>query len=249
MAYRCSASCKEGDAPEIAILRTDKLVREILEQIDATSYTIYLSGENFRKTINPEYKANRVDQISPLYLQDAKEFLVSEWKAKIGHGVEADDMLGINQTQDTVICSLDKDLRMIPGKHFSWQISGTKKDGSMWTKEAELFSVTEEQGNKTFWKQMLIGDTSDNIFGVDGLGPVKSGKLIDGLETDQECFEVVFDKYKEDIQRFVMNAHCLWILRSKESAWHKDLNLVLPSQLQQEAEAMYESMKSLMVDM
>ena len=123
MAYRCSASIKEGEDLEVALLRVDKLVRDILEQVQATEYLVFLSGSNnFRKKLNPEYKANRKDQVPPLYLQDCREFLVTEWKAKLSYGQEADDDLGVNQTDDSIICSLDKDLRMIPGKHYSGKL-------------------------------------------------------------------------------------------------------------------------------
>lgn len=234
VAYRCAATCKEGDGVEVALLRTDKLMREILEKVGATAYRAFLSGsDNFRKVINPDYKANRKDMIPPQYLQDCREYLVTEWKAKIADGQEADDELGIAQIYKyaeeggilapTIICSIDKDLHMIPGRHFNWV-----KD--------EFSSYDCQEADKFFWKQLLIGDKADNIFGVDGLGPVKSSKLIDPLETDQDCLEVVLDKYNNDIQRFAMNAACLWIKRHEESEWHKDLDLILNDDLQQEVD-------------
>lgn len=240
IAYRCAASCKEGDPLEVAVQRADLLMRDILVQTKADEYKCFLSGsDNFRKHINPEYKANRRDQVSPEHLQDVREFLVTEWKAKLGYGVEADDMLGMNQTEDTIIASLDKDLRMIPGKHFSWAI-GT----ATWSKDAEFREIDWFEGNKAFWRQMLIGDKTDNIIGIHGIGPVKAAKAIDHLETDYECFGYVLSEYKDDIRRFVMNANCLWIMRNEESTWAKDLHLVLPDELQHEQDMMCESMKS-----
>lgn len=224
VAYRCAATCKEDDPVDVAIYRVEKLLREIIEASDSNEYQVWLTGSNnFRKDINPDYKANRKDMVPPVYLQDCREYLVTEHGAKLAHNMEADDMLGINQTTSTIIASLDKDLLMIPGKHFNW----TKQQFGDYTE------VTVEQGNKHFWKQMLIGDTSDNIKGVAGLGPVKSSKLIDPCETDEECMEVVLSKY-DDYDRFLVNANCLWIMRHKDSIWYKDLGLTLPSELQQE---------------
>lgn len=248
VAYRTSASCKEDDPKEVAFQRADRLLREILEATGSDSYQLWLSGtENFRKIINPEYKANRKDQVPPKWLQDTREFLVSEWNAKLSHGREADDELGINQQyQGTIIASLDKDLKMIPYDHYSWEISGTKPNGEQWIKAAQQVYQYVDMADKHFWKQLIIGDRTDNIFGVKGLGEVKAGKLIDSLEDNQECLEVVLEKYDEDYKRFAMNATCLWIMRGEGSTWYHDLNLILPSQLQQEVEAHTECMRSLM---
>lgn len=235
VAYRTAASCKEGDPPEIAFQRADNLLRTILAETGATEYQLWLSGnDNFRKVVNPEYKANRKDQVPPQWLQDTREFLVSEWKAKLTHGIEADDELGINQGADTIICSLDKDLKMVPGRHYSWEITGTKPNGEQWLKEASFTTVDPWEGDKTFWKQMLIGDRTDNIIGVQGLGPVKAGKLIDAQDDNQEAMEVVLEKYDNDYKRFAMNATCLWIMRGEGSTWYNDLNLALPNELQHE---------------
>jgi len=224
VAYRCAATCKEDDPVDVALYRVEKLLREILEAADCEEYQAWLTGSNnYRKDINPSYKANRKDMVPPVYLQECREYLVTEHGAKLSHNIEADDCLGCNQTEDTIIASLDKDLLMIPGKHFNW----TKQQYGEYT------TVTKAEGDKFFWKQMLIGDTSDNIIGVRGLGPVKAGKLIDPCETNEECMEVVLSKY-DDYDRFLMNANCLWIMRHKDSIWHQDLDLTLPNELQQE---------------
>jgi 5'-3' exonuclease len=233
VAYRCAATAND-DPVDVALYRVDKLMREIIEASASDQYQVWISGNNnYRKVINESYKANRKDMVPPVWRQECLEFLVTEHGAKLAPFGEADDMLGINQTSDTIIASIDKDLLMIPGKHFNW----TKQQFGDYTE------VGVDEGNKHFWKQMLIGDRSDNIFGVQGLGPVKAGKLIDPCETDQECMEVVLSKY-DDQERFLLNANCLWIMRHKESIWYQDLDLILPSELQQEQEALSKSITS-----
>ena len=233
VAYRCAATVTEDMEQDIAFYRMDVLVQQIIEATDVTGTILYLTGKNnFRKKINPEYKANRKDTVPPVYLQECRQYLVDNHNAIISDGCEADDLLGINQKDDTIICSLDKDLRMIPGNHYNWT-------------KVELDRVTKQDGLRHFYKQMLIGDKSDNIFGVDKIGPVKAAKLIDHLDDEQDMFEAVWAKYNEDAARFVMNANCLWIQRNPGEIWANQQALTLPKECQQEVEASLEFMKSL----
>lgn len=233
VAFRCAASVGE-DAKDVALSRVDRLMQELLHLTGASDYIAFLTGPgNFRKKINLEYKANRKDKEPPIYLKDCREFLINEWNAVVSEGIEADDLLGIYQTDKTIIASLDKDLRMIEGHHYNWMHNVRDY-------------VSELDGLRHFYKQMLIGDRSDNIFGVDKIGPVKAGKLIDNLEDEMEMIDVVANLYN-DPKRFVMNAQCLWIMQQEGVTWVKR-NLTLPNLLQQEAAIMSDSMTSLIKD-
>jgi 5'-3' exonuclease len=209
-----NAVSAENDPVDIAIARVDNHMQEILASVGTDQYRCFLSGtRNFRKDVNPEYKANRT-QPAPIHLQICKEHLVINWKSSVCDGYEADDALGINQTDDTIICSLDKDLLQIPGKHYSWPIIRLGKEV-----RGKIFrEVSEFEGFKTLYKQMLIGDTSDNIFGIDKIGPKKADKLIDPLETKEEVIKAVKDLYVDE-DRFHMNLRCLTILREEPEQW------------------------------
>lgn len=250
VAYRCAASCEKRDKDgtiltlepvEIALHRVDELMRRLLSETGSESFHCYLSpSSNFRYLVNPEYKANRTSP-DPTWREACKEFLITEWSAKLEEWYEADDLLGINQTDQTVIVSLDKDLRMIPGNHYSWEI-GTIS----WTRQAESFSVTHEEGTRKFYEQMLIGDKTDNIIGINGLGPVKSAKYLSSCETEEEMFEAVYNKYN-DPQRFLMNGCCLWICQNKGETWLQHLqnqDWILLKELKPEVDHLLESMKS-----
>ena len=55
VAFRCASSCKEDDDVSIALIRADKLVQQILDEIGTDQYKLYLGGSNnFRYTIYPE---------------------------------------------------------------------------------------------------------------------------------------------------------------------------------------------------
>ena len=218
IAYRCAASA-EGEEREIALLRTDKLMRQLLEETQADSFKAFLTGTtNFRKEIDPLYKANRT-QPPPKWLQQCREYLVTEWKAEVADNCEADDLLGINQTEETMIVSLDKDLLMIPGKHYRWGISGTV-NGKTWIKEAEFLEVTPDDGLRSYFVSTLVGDKSDNIIGVDGLGPVKAKRALEGEDTEQGMFDRCRSLYNDDC-RFLRNLQLLWI-------WQEDNDIYTP---------------------
>ena len=237
VAFRCAATVQDYDPLDVAIYRVDVLMRQILEATESEEYRSFLTGRgNFRKIINPEYKANRKDKEPPCYLQECRDYLIKEWNTVVSDGCEADDLLGIAQTDETVVCSLDKDLLMIPGTHFNWT-------------KLQYTHVDQLDGLRTFYKQMLIGDRSDNIFGVDKIGPVKAAKLIDHLENEVDMINKVFSLYGWDEERFVMNAQCLWIMQNEDETWvHRSLELPLPSQLKLGMERELKFMKSLKED-
>jgi hypothetical protein len=67
--------------------------------------------------------------------------------------MEADDAMGIAQGDDTVICSIDKDMLTVPGMHYNWQ--------------KDTFTNQSETAADTFLhRQLITGDRTDNVFGV-----------------------------------------------------------------------------------
>lgn len=215
VAFSMAASA-ENDPVEVAYMRIDQMIHSILDTTGADTYRGFLSGgSNFRHEIYPEYKANRKDMVDPRWRSACKEYLVREWAAEVTDGYEADDALGINQTTDTIICTIDKDLDMVPGLHYSWPIV---RKGNI-VREGKIYEVSEIEGLRSFYRSLLVGDRTDNIFGVDGIGPMKASKMIDNLETEEEMFERVAELYQGDMDRLRMNGDCLWIQRQEHQRW------------------------------
>jgi DNA polymerase-1 len=213
VAFRCAASA-ENETLDIAIHRMQELLDQLLEKTQATEYKAFLSGKgNFRKTIYPEYKAQR-SSVKPIHLQDLREFACSNLGAEVTeNNLEADDYLGIYQTEESVIVSLDKDLLQIPGKHYRWGISTSK-----WVKEEDYITQTELEGSRLLYEQCLKGDTSDNVKGVKGIGEKGAKKLLAECKTEQEMKDVCLQQYSTE-EEFLMNAQCLYILRSFEDSY------------------------------
>lgn len=197
----------------------NKIVESIKRDTDATELEIFLSGDtNFRKSVPypVQYKGNRPEK--PVLLPDIRNFLISRYNAKVTNGYEADDAIGIYATQNPgcIIASVDKDLRMIPGLHYHMD-------------NKTITEVTELDGLRAFYKQMLIGDRVDNIVGVEGIGIKTAEKLIDKQFFEKDMDRLVRENYKEcfkeDWERmYKSNIALLYILRSEEQ--YKELKEV-----------------------
>lgn len=216
--FRCAASAEE-DPFNIAVARAEELLDQLLEKTGADSYRAFLSGKtNFRKSIYPEYKANRTAP-KPVHLEALREYALEKQNAELAPDtLEADDALGINQTDDTMIVSLDKDLLMVPGKHFSWEIKGKG-----WTKPDKFFTQDAIGGMRLFFEQCLKGDTADNIKGIEKIGNKRAAALLADCVTEQQMFDAVRNAYGND-DEFIMNASVLWIMQNEEDVWKDRFN-------------------------
>lgn len=224
-AFRCAAA-SENDAFEIAVYRVNESIEQTLAAVGANTYQVWLSDKrenNFRRKIYPEYKANRDDQPSPKHLDALKQYLIDEWQANVAEGEEADDAMGIEQVRRDrvyytmllegqeagvdrpIICSIDKDLKQIPGRHYNFV-------------KQEFDDVSPLEGLRFFYKQLLIGDRADNIFGVYGIGPKKANAALDHLMHEREMYETVRAMYDSE-ERLIMNGKVLWIRQQEKQEW------------------------------
>jgi len=217
-----------NDKLEASLGNAKLIVKGIIADLDVVDYQIYLTANdksNFRYTTatTKEYKGNRKDSPRPKFYEEIREYLIKNWGAEVISGQEADDALGINQTEETILCSVDKDLNMIPGWHYNF----VRKEKYYVDDDDPLnFSVEyrgkrkvyklDRGGIKWFYAQMLLGDVGDNIPGVKGFGPVAVDKALKDCYTEEEMIEVVWNTYKEHgltKERFLEVADLLWIRR------------------------------------
>ena len=219
VAYR-SAAAAENEDEGIARYYADRLLQQILEDCKTDKFQIFMTGDsNFRYQIFPEYKANRLNVPKPKHLKHLQEYITSQYDATWSNNCEADDLMGIAQCasdEDTTIVSIDKDLLMIPGKHYQWEIRGNS-GGKPWVKPATFKTVSDLEGMRWFYTQCLIGDTADNIKGATGVGKVGASRILGQCETEQEMFEAVRDCFSLD-EEFIMNAEVLWIQRKENDS-------------------------------
>jgi DNA polymerase-1 len=208
VAYSCAAFNEEFGWAQCQ-QDIDDMIDRILQTTESDSMQIYVSGpDNFRYGIYPEYKANRKGKPDPIYRQQANGYLVERYGARVTIGHEADDALGTmasGEIGNCVVCSIDKDLKQIPGRHYNW-----RKD--------EFDVVSPVDGLRSFYRNLLIGDTADNIRGVAGIGVVKAGRIINDLEDEEDMFRAVQALYRDDA-RFLMNGQLMWLWRYDNNIW------------------------------
>jgi 5'-3' exonuclease len=197
------------DVPEnIAKARLSETMGMILDTLGTTKYRAFLSdsANNFRLKLFPLYKANRPSE-KPVHHEALREFLLSRWKAEVSEGQEADDALGIDQWLDqdnTIICSIDKDLMQVPGQHYNW-VTGVRK------------YVTDSEARYRFWYQVLVGDSTDNItpkqgLSCPGIGPEKAYAALEGCYTEQDYFQSTRELYKKYTAKEVGDADARLLL-------------------------------------
>lgn len=206
-----AAISSEDQEDWVAFSRMEKSLEKIIEGSGCDSHRIYVSGgKNFRYDIDSSYKANRPKD-DPIHRQACKEYLIEYWDAIETDGYEADDAVGCEQTEDTMIVGIDKDLLMIPGKHYQWPIIR----GGKVVKEGKFFNISVEEGWRRFFTQAITGDKSDNIIGIKGLGPVKAAKVLEDCHTEEEMYNRVKSNYSlyNRLEDFEKNLNLLWIWR------------------------------------
>lgn len=204
----------EGEIPSFSYVE-DLLERRLLHIMDVTEadeYRLFLSeGKSFRDDIakSKPYKGTRKSN-RPWHYNNLTAYMKDVLNAEVCTGIEADDALAINQSDNTVICTRDKDLRQVPGWTFSWELGRQPSFGP--------HLVTPEEGFRFFCTQMLTGDVVDNIPGLPGIGPVKARKILEGMEAPEDMLYVVHgaytDFYKEEaFDRLTEQGQLLWIVR------------------------------------
>lgn len=161
----------------------------------------FSSMSNFRKKINPEYKANRHGH-HPIGYVWGKEFLQSYYRCVEREDLEADDILGLYCTHfdNVVIVSGDKDMKTLPARFYNYM-------------QDEFYEISLAEADKNFFIQTLTGDLTDNYKGCPGVGKVTAQRML-----DKDCsWQTVVNAFKQKgltEEDALTNARMAFILRA-----------------------------------
>jgi len=201
-----------SDLNKVKTIIDDQVGLIVEEMKAARSILCFSDTKNYRKEINPEYKANRRGGRKPLCFTGALQYCKDTYENRQFSNLEADDVIGIIATTDNllneyVIVSEDKDLLTIPGLH--WNL-----------KTKEIFSLSEKEADFNFYNQTLTGDTVDNYKGCPNVGKVTAEKLLrSALTKGENLWETVvtrFEKAGLKEEDAILNARMARILRKCE---------------------------------
>lgn len=197
----------------------DNMVQDICKDCKADKACICLSdmNSNFRKILNPAYKANR-RAIKPILYEFLRKYMTdSGYTVYERPNLEADDVIGILATSskiikgDKVVWSLDKDFKTIPCKFH--RARANSKD------ESKI--ISEAEADWWFMYQTLIGDSVDGYCGCKGVGDKTARKILGGVGKHSlpEMWELVVATYKKfgfSEKEALLNARMARILRAED---------------------------------
>ena len=139
---------------------------------------------NFRKTVDPDYKGNRVKR-KPCGYKKLKNWAMSTWKSVMKPGLEADDVLGILATngkiKNFVLISPDKDMQQIPCRIYDLKTEYTQ---------------TPESAERKLYEQCLTGDSTDGYSGAPGFGPKRASLVLDKVKSPSDYWATVVEAYE-----------------------------------------------------
>lgn len=189
--------------------------------------TLYITGKgNFRESLATikGYKANRDPLHRPLYYRELRDFLRHKGAIEV-EGYEADDAVAMEAAKHgykpygLVMVSVDKDLLTIPGSHYNFRTG-------------KLLVVSEDEARLNFYRQLVTGDTVDNIGGAYLAGPVAAGKAIRLEDTEYQQYMAALSLYLRGWEiegcpyahmsaadALLENARLLWLRRSVNDVW------------------------------
>ena len=185
-----------------------------------TDYIVFAldsKGDTFRNEIYPEYKANRDEAPEDLKKQLP---IAIDWIREMGfahlskEGYEADDIIatlakyGKEQGLKVKIISHDKDLyQMIEDGKVVMYDSVRQKEIT----QKECFEKFGVYPKDFINFQAIVGDSSDNVPGVKGIGKVGASKLINKYHTLENIYDDIKNAGTANIQKK--------LLEGKESAF------------------------------
>lgn len=202
----------------------DQKIDTLMQSANCNMYIMFITTDsNFRDDLVDDYKLNRDKKPRPVNLTWAKRWSVVNTNTHYTEKLEADDLLGTHQTEDTVIWSTDKDLRQIPGQHLddaTQKIVTITEDGCIRKlikyKNAKKVTKYYFDGLLGLYFQMLTGDSVDYIVGCGkremvliasgknkgtrklkrvGVGPLKAYELLIKADNIKEAKLVIARQY------------------------------------------------------
>lgn len=253
--FETISEIKPDAEPRFAFQSIKQKVDKIVQAASCDDFVLCIEGEgNFRKDFKSkfvDYKGQRSEK--PILFEECREFFLKKYKKKVilSEGRETDDTCNIMAWEsynkgvsskdkskcNVVLAYCDKD---IAANSRGWLLNYNKlEEGIFWN---DAFTQSYN-----FAVQLLIGDSADNIPGieklskitkerfnikVEGVGPATAKKILADCKTEVdlatrvfECYSAMYGEEEGWEERLDENGFFLYLLRHEKDAW--DLNRYL----------------------
>lgn len=210
--------------------KIESFFARLFDSLKVYNYKVYLTGKgNFREGVakSHKYKGKRKKE-KPHWYPYIKDYLIHMYDTVVCEGYEADDGMAMHMTRNpnSICCSIDKDLLMVEGWHYSWATHNREEMPLRYISNEGFIELEQKAKKKKikgggypwFFCQMLLGDITDAIFGVKGYGDVKVYNALKDCNNEEEYLEVVKGVYQEGFgerwkERLLENADLLWMVQ------------------------------------
>lgn len=189
----------EAEPVENALALVKGSLAKLGRFLDAHGYTehrYFLTGkENFRNEVAKVavYKGNRVQE-KPVHYKAIREYLTRRYGAETIRGREADDEIAAlsyelgHDPDKVIIVSQDKDLLTVPGLLYN-------------PRKEKLYKTSPDMARTREYRQILMGDTADNIPGCYKVGKIKAARLITKDMSPDRGVAVLRKEFEESKKR------------------------------------------------
>jgi hypothetical protein len=70
-----------------------------------------------------------------------------------------------------------------------------------------------------FYRQILTGDSADNIIGLRGIGNITADKMMKEAVSELDMYKICVDAYEGNVERVLENGILLWLRRYEGQTW------------------------------
>ena len=193
------SSCCNVETIEEAIGKFDEVFMSIANRLednyDVKEYIFFNNSRgNFRKVLDKNYKANRLNVELPPLLNEMHELVTVLYDSKKTYGMETDDIVAkywyklSNEfgRDNVLIISIDKDYKQLPALIYNYHY-----------KHKCIYDISETQALYNFYEQMIIGDGADNVNYCKGYGKVYASKIFNGCKTHYQFTKKTYELFRK----------------------------------------------------
>jgi len=189
------------------------IIRKFLEEHNHDKVIVFWDGDNnssVRKSLYPKYKENRKMEMNEFKLDSylSQQIRVKQYLEEVFvrqcevPNNEADDLISyyckIAKNENIIIFSADKDLSQIISKFVTIYSPVNKR----YYKYGDKISLgkTDILHENVMLCKMLVGDKSDNIDGIEGLGEKTLVKFFPQMQNKPCTIDEIMDNAREIVQ-------------------------------------------------